>query len=71
MFESIAMIFTTITNFFSAINRLTLAGDHLAETAEQRASAFRDEQSEENKLRLAELKARAKHNADNPKEFEF
>lgn len=71
MFESIAMIFTTITNFFSAINRLTLAGDHLAETAEQRASAFRDEQSEENKQRLAKLKAQAEHNEANPPKFEF
>lgn len=58
MFATIAMIFTTITNIFSSLNRLALASDHLAETAEQRASAYRDEQAEVNAQRLHALKSK-------------
>ena len=71
MFQSIAMFFTTITTLFSSVNRIATAGDYLAETAEERAKAFRDEQSEENKQRIAMLKARVEHNKANPPKFEF
>jgi len=71
MFASIAMFFASITSMFSILNRLFSAGDKLAETAEDRATAFNLEQREENSQRLAMLKARVEHNKANPQTFEF
>ena len=71
MFATIAMFFSTLTNIFSSINRLAIATDHIAETAEQRASAFKAEQSEINTQRLAYLKAKQAHTEANPEQFEF
>ena len=65
------MFFSTLTNLLSAVNRLAIATDHLAETAEQRASAMKAEQSEINNQRLIYLKAKEQHNKDNPETFEF
>lgn len=65
------MFFSSITSLFSILNRLFSAGDKLAETAEDRATAFNLEQKEENSQRLAYLKAKVKHQADNPQPFTF
>ena len=67
MFAAIAMFFNAITNLFSICNRLCSAGDKLAETAEDRATAFNLEQAEENKQRLATLKAKVASRNKEPK----
>ncbi len=71
MLAMFAMFFTTITNFFSSANNLASALNKATATVDDRAGAFQLEQQEENKQRLAYIKAKQEHNKNNPETFEF
>ena len=66
-----SMFFNTFTNLFSAINNLASAADKATATVDDRAGAFQLEQQESNAQRLAYIKAKKEHNAENPETFEF
>ena len=65
------MFFAMLTNFTKSADNLASALEATTATVNDRANAFRAEQTEENKQRLAQLQALVKHNADNPKKFVF
>ena len=71
MLAMFSMFFATITNLFSSINNLASAADKATATVDDRAGAFQLEQQEENKQRLAYIKAKQEHNKKNPEKFEF
>ena len=65
------MFFKMFFTFFTMCNRGINSADKLMETVEDRASAFNLEQREENKQRLAYIKAKQAHTEANPEKFEF
>ena len=71
MFKFIAMFFAMLTNFTKSADNLAAALEATTATVEDRAKAFRAEQTVENDQRLAKLKARKEHIAKNPETFEF
>ncbi len=58
-------------NLFSAGNNLTIAADTITSIVIDRSDAVKLEQQEENKQRLAYIKAKTEHNKNNPETFDF
>ncbi len=58
-------------NLFSAGNNLTIAADTITSIVIDRSDAVKLEQQEENKQRLAYIKAKTGHNKNNPETFDF
>ena len=71
MFKAFAMFFNFITSFFASANNLANAMEAATATVDDRAQAFRKEQSEENSQRLAKLAAQVEHTKANPPKFTF
>ena len=57
IFGAITMAANSVYQFFSAINRLCTAGDHMAEWTEDEARNFRDVGRIERHQRTVEIKA--------------